>query len=293
MKTRDSSEPIEWEYLDTRSAQFIAFRSGAIVKFVCAAGNELPPPGARLDTRIGSQSGPSRRRAAFHLAQAECAWRYMAVLTWRVLPDPPRVKAALRKFARAFRARWGHGLDAWVLEIQARGCPHYHLFFAAGTAFASACDNSPRGTRDDGAEIVRGAPDKWIVGAWLAAIGPLAPDDDGASFRFNRRGILEPLRFPDAAGRYAAKEAGKRAQKVLPDRYAGGLGRWWWLAPHLRPQPRGTGPLDLTWWPWDTPLSHVWETESIAEAIQGYTRADVTFDCAIGAARYTLPDATI
>lgn len=81
---------------------------------------------------------------------------------------------------------------------------------------------------------------------------------------FQKGGIVEFFDGPEGAGRYFAKECSKREQKVLPERYAAGLGRWWWLAPRWQPQCRASHQISLAHWPYEQPVKHIWNSEQIA-----------------------------
>jgi len=215
---------LEWEHVKDRGkARVFVYRRGSVCKFESMY-EDGQQPGAKRD-KVQDQSRASRHRAAFCLGNAECDWLAMVLLTWRVIPPRVMVKKALRRLTERWHSRWGEGLDAWILEMQQRGAPHYHLFVSTNSNFGLACANAPKEqlTRENGktATVVRGGPDFWLRDAWLDCIGA----DDVESRRFNARGIIELMHSPDAAGRYAAKEAAKREQKLLPEIYQEGLGR--------------------------------------------------------------------
>lgn len=191
----------------------------------------------------------------------------MILLTWPTKPSAAQVKAALKKLRRLWRERWGESMDAWLMEMHKSGVPHFHLFVAQDSAFGSACESSPtrevvrRGRKTI---IVGGSVERWLVGAWLESIDEIG---NVAALAFNRGGIIERVRSHDAAGRYVAKESCKREQKVLPDCYSSGLGRWWWLNPLFKPRVREVGDLDETHWPHAGPMKHVWQAEAIKAAL--------------------------
>jgi hypothetical protein len=108
--------------------------------------------------------------------------------------------------------------------------------------------------------VVRGGFDDWLVNAWIAATGNCSE----AFSRFQRGGIVEVLRSPDAAARYIAKEAGKREQKELPEGVEGGK-RWWWLSKRGKPVPEARG--RLIDWPLAVPLSRVFDKAQLASSI--------------------------
>lgn len=243
------------------SASVALYRRGAHIGFVPRDDPnrpEIPPRG-----EIQNQSTASRKRAAFALGNAECDWTATSLLTYRHMPPRDKVKRDIDCLRRRWRDRWGEPPDAWVMEIQRRGAPHFHLFHAKQSNFGTACSVAcPREvTRSDGktATILRGGVDHWLVDAWCDITGA----DDTARW-FHRQGIIEVMRSPDAAGRYVASEVGKQHQKKLPARYKEGLGRWWWLAPRWRPRARFAGTIDLTHYPFDFPLSLIWDASDIA-----------------------------
>ena len=71
--------------------------------------------------------------------------------------------------------------------------------------------------------------------------------------------------MPDAAGRYVSAEASKPHQKRLPEWYEGGAGRWWWLNPKWAPKLKGTAKVWLDDFPFDTPVKHIFDAESVME----------------------------
>jgi len=223
-----------------------------------------PSPDAPERGDIRDQSSKSRHRAAFAFGNAECSWACMILLTWHYAPSAPDVKGAIKKLRRLWRERWGESMDAWLMEMHASGVPHFHVFAAAESAFGAACMSSERRTvrrKKHTVELIGGAPERWLIGAWLACTGQLG---DAAALSFNRGGIIEVLRSADAAGRYVAKECSKREQKVLPDIYAEGLGRWWWLNSRWAPIVRETYQVSLAKWPFENPMSHVWKADDVA-----------------------------
>jgi hypothetical protein len=204
---------------------------------------------------IHDLSKRARIRCAWALANAPEDWGAMATLTFRTQPQEP--KQALRRFVRSFRMNFGkHVQWAWVMEWQTRGVVHFHLFFSA--PFVDSFDHRQERVIRHGAEtlILRGFLDDWIVRKWIACV-----DDDHEDFiAFQKGGILEKLRTPDAASRYVAKEAGKRAQKQLPDGVSA-AGRWWWISPAGKPQPIGF--MMLKKWPFDKCYKLVFDLSEI------------------------------
>lgn len=125
--------------------------------------------------------------------------------------------------------QWG-----WLMEFTKNEIVHFHIFLEA-PALAAAGWIHPRwiervSRRGKPTDIVRGPFDVAARSAWLESI----PKRTAAAEAFNRGGIVELFRSPDAAARYVAKEAAKRHQKELPE----GLdpqGRWWWLSEPGKP----------------------------------------------------------
>lgn len=120
------------------------------------------------------------------------------------------------------------------MEFQGRGVIHYHVFIERqclaerGWLDSSHMVSSTRQRRLT--TIIRGPLDTRLYLAWVAAVGDRSPE----FLAFQRGGIVELLRTPDAAARYIAKEAGKRAQKRLPEGVKA-CGRWWYLSPAGKP----------------------------------------------------------
>jgi len=245
----------------------VRYRRGAIVQHRtwCRMNN---PGGAEDQERaIKDMSAKARRRAAFALGNAECEWVGMTTLTWHVQhPDGAEVKKCLAKLSRALRKR-GDPLEAWGMEMQGRDTPHYHLFHSDRSAIGQAIrDGEKETTVEKGKDriVSRTHSARWLEHTWLEITGQL--DDVDARY-FTRRGLCEPMRHGDAAGRYLSKvdrEIGKRCQKLLPEWYTeNGLGRWWYLRSDLRPVARSAGWVSLDDWPWKDPYVHVWDAESL------------------------------
>jgi hypothetical protein len=187
----------------------------------------------------------------------------MVTLTFETQPANP--KDAFDKFTRAFRECFGKDRQwGWIMEYQARGVVHYHIFL--GSDFADCCTtHGPSGMEfvvRNGREtsLVRGHFDDWVVNQWIAATG----NNSDAFARFQRGGIIELFRTPDAAARYVAKEAGKREQKALPEGCEGGR-RWWWLSKAGKAIPEFSG--QVVDWPLAVPLSRVFDKSQLAANI--------------------------
>jgi hypothetical protein len=213
---------------------------------------------------IRDQSSRSRYRAAHVLGNAECDWLAMSLLTWRFPPTGDEVHEAKAKLQRKWRRRWGEQMDAWVMEMHARGVPHFHLFHARDSNFgraclAARCEVVTR--KGNESALIRGGPDYWLRSAWMECIGC----DDEPTRRFMGGGIIEMMRCPDGAGRYMSKEAGKKEQKQLPPEYSEGLGRWWWVNPRWKPIARRRVLVDVgpDKWPFPFPFSMVWQKSDL------------------------------
>lgn len=201
----------------------------------------------------------------------------MATLTFRVQPSEP--KAALKKFGRSFKEEIGPSDKiqwAWIMEWQLRGVVHFHLFFEKDLLDSLGFLSDTEVVMRRGVEttLIRGPFDEWLQQTWTKAVG----DRDSAFRSFQAGGIIELLRTPDAAGRYVAKEAGKRQQKKLPDGVAC-AGRWWWISPAGRPKPIGVVMLEK--WPYPKAYKHVFDvadlqTRRFREVPLTLTRADRT-----------------
>jgi len=260
----------EFEHVRGDLVRIVRFKNGARCFFETKHGRPLITPERDDDERtIGDQSSTSRRRAAFAFGNAECDWLAMTLLTWEHAPAAADVKPAIDKLRRAWRQRWLEPMDGWVMEMQQRGVPHFHVMHAAQSKFGAVCSGMPRRRvrrRGRLTDLVGGSVENWIVQTWMAITG----QSSDAAQSFNRGGIIEFFRTPDAAGRYLAKEAcaEKRTQKILPAAYSAGLGRWWWLHRRWHPQPRSVHVGDMTLWPWQVPVTHVWDVAKLADLIR-------------------------
>ena len=194
------------------------------------------PPGARRG-KVGSMSKASRIRAAWTLANAPVEWRAMITLTFPAAT--PDYKKHFNRWKR--RMRWfldRPGGWAWLMEFQQRGVLHFHVFLSS-SLFLGGPWLLPRFIQrvrrhGEPTDLVRGPFEHRCVHSWLDGLPGSSPDAE----RFNWGGIIELFRTPDAAARYAGKEAGKRAQKELPEGEAG-FGRWWWASPECKPPVTG------------------------------------------------------
>jgi hypothetical protein len=182
----------------------------------------------------------------------------MCVLTFESQPSSP--KSALKQFVRAFtRASGGKEQWAWIMEWQQRGVIHFHLFFSQSFISRVGYWTERKERHGKTTEIIRGPLDEWIQAEWIKATGC-----NSAKFRrFQAGGIVELLRSPDAAGRYVAKEAGKRTQKRLPPGVTA-AGRWWWISPAGKPI--ATREITMERWPFEKAYHHVFDVAELQRA---------------------------
>jgi hypothetical protein len=179
------------------------------------------------------------------MGNAETNWVAMLTLTYRVSPQPADLVRHRRAFLARLERRFPACHWAWILEFQRRGAPHYHLFFGDGGPLGVAIEESPLVT------VMRhGTPTQVLCGDLARSLADwwieIVSDTDPRFRAFQGGGILERMRSPDAAGRYAAKEAGKRVQKSLPPGWPGGF-RWWGMCRAIKPRARGYGRLQTNW----------------------------------------------
>lgn len=205
-------------------AKLTLFKVGAI----CRRKIHTKPGGGKRGV-VGRQMSPqSRRRAAFAFGNANIDWKWMATLTWHIArPDGGGVCAKVRRSMTEWLRR-REILHGWILEFCKSGSPHFHFFFSDLPPFKT------RTVTRHGKPVEVCADDgfaKDFVDHWLKVSGV---EDN----KFQRGGIIERLRSPDAAGRYVAKECSKRAQKEAPEGFDW-RGRWWGLPHEWSPVPEG------------------------------------------------------
>lgn len=227
---------------------------------------------AETDYTIYDQSLKSRLRAAFEFGQATCRWGFMLTLTWPLGEKPVAkdLKTLLRKFERRVNRRYLCGLDGWLMEFTKKGCPHFHIFIALESEWGKELEKMEteifrkkvRGKWVE-REVVRGSADNWAVQNWTDVL----KDKSEKTMAFQRGGIIEKMRSHDAAGRYAAKEAAKRMQKILPDHYAQGVGRWWYLAKQWKKRRVETGRIEIDAYPMETPCAQIWSADTLGDCM--------------------------
>jgi len=265
--TRQTGTLPEFEHVLGDRASIVVYKNGARVLFATKHGRRIDQEPRTAPRVVKDQSNNSRSRAAFAFGNAECDWLAMTTLTWHNVPSPEHVKSTLEKFRRAWRVRWLEPMDGWIMEMQERGVPHFHLFHALQSRVGGIIAGMPTRIfkrKGKKTEIVGGSFENWIVQTWLTCTGE---SDDLRAIAFNRGGICEIFRTPDAAGRYISKESYKRGQKELPPHYAEGLGRWWWLAKRWAMLPRSVHDARMVNWPWKVPLARVWNAADLAAVL--------------------------
>ena len=204
------------------------------VRFLFPSKGDTTPP-QDCDRASTEQSAKSRRNCAFVLGNAETSWKAMILLSYPKNPTSYTEVADHRtRFIKSLRAEWGVFDYAWFLEFTRRGVAHYHVFIGDGGALGSAIAASKGETvMRHGSEtrLIRGDVDDSVVHHWRR----ITSDGSQAWENFQTGGIVEKLRSADAAGRYAAKEAGKRIQKKAP----WPVNSWWYISNSVRPVSRG------------------------------------------------------
>lgn len=157
--------------------------------------------GGGVRAAISGLSPRSRRRMLL-TARAMPDPSHMITLTYpaRFPGDGVKVKRDLAVF-RKWLVRMGVYFGAWMLEFQARGAPHFHLYFIAPSSLPS----------DFSAVLSR---------RWFEIVGSGDEKHLRAGTRFER------LRCAGAAARYMAKYSAKAEQKLVPEGYER-VGRFW------------------------------------------------------------------
>jgi hypothetical protein len=246
---------------ECQSVEIEHFKTGVIAHY---PSKQLhPPSGGCPDRESTSQSAKSRLNCAFKLGNAETDWLAMLTLTYRVNPTSyEETKAHREAFLRRLRRKFPSPDLAWFLEFTLKGTAHYHLFLGSGGALGSALAAAPRERvkrAENSVELIRGDPERFFVGWWR----DLTSDGSDEWERFQNGGILESVRYPDAAGRYAAKEAGKRVQKEAP----WPVKSWWYLSRNCRPKLRKKSTISLAELErlgFQTVVSRIWEGDKLS-----------------------------
>jgi len=223
---------VYWAFDPATTVEVERFKNTAVIHWP----SKTPPAESEgcPDRESREQSTKSRMNCAFNLGNAETEWLAMVTLTYRKNPESYEVTKMHRtKFLDRLRKAYPGSHVAWFLEFTEKGVAHYHLFLGSGGELGRVLADSPiekRTRRETPVEVVRGAVDEEIVGWWR----DLTSDQSDEWEAFQTGGIIDKCRHPDAAGRYAAKEAAKRAQKRAP----WPVKQWWGMSRNCRPKPR-------------------------------------------------------
>ena len=161
----------------------------------------------------------------------------MTLLSWpgcmHTQLDYQKVSSARKKFLDRLRIEFPDIGYGWFLEFGAKTkSPHYHLFL-------TEIDNATwvkRVRKGGDVEILETPRLKWFVDTWMDCAGITNPRARNLNYGyihkgFYQGGMTERLRCPEAAGRYAAKEASKAVQKHAPWT----VKQWWQLSRNLSP----------------------------------------------------------
>lgn len=206
------------------------YRNGDRLKWPQMRETDGPGDGPRERESL-EQSVKSRLQSAFQLGNAETDWMAMATLTYRVAPSSyDEVREHWTRFKDRLRKQFPGAEWGWILEFQGRGAAHFHVFFGSGGELGNAIKSESwvkRKRKGKETQICSGPLADWIAETWIQIVG----DIDERFLKFQRGGILELMRSPDAAGRYAAKEASKRVQKKAP----WPVKQWWGMSNSVRP----------------------------------------------------------
>lgn len=182
------------------------------------------------------QSKKSRLRAAWTLSASPVSWAHMVTLTYRpphFPSDYEGVSDHRKRFTKRLLKSFPDSDVAWILEFTRRKVPHFHLFIAGEVSRRLSQEpvTVRNGQRFDGITRDRitcsGPTADRIVQWWTNQAG-----DGSEEFqRFQSGGIVEVITNPEGAGKYVAKEAGKRDQKHGPFL----VWKWWGISDRARP----------------------------------------------------------
>jgi hypothetical protein len=189
------------------------------VRIVRKTLNIRPRVGGALRGQIDAFSDSSRRRLRHTAGNAFPALTSQFMLSYHLdWPDGRDVKRHLNRFLTWLRQRLPGVGYIWILEFQARGAPHIHLFLTAAHSQAL------------GAEL--GA--KWNR---IAAPG----DQAHLAFHQHQKNFMP---WNMGSGQYLTKYLDKEAQKRVPDGF-GWSGRFWGSSRNLVPLPVVYSPDDF------------------------------------------------
>lgn len=187
--------------------------------------------------RSNEQSKKSRLRAAWTLSNALCEWEFMTTLTYPKtnIPETYEETAKHRNaFLRRAKKVWPNLAVGWILEFTKKKAAHYHVFWGleAAQAMRAMPTQTLTGRKFCGTVrdrvVVRGEVDERIQLWWRNQAG----DGSEAFAKFQAGGITEKILDPKGAGKYVAKEAGKRDQKIAPFL----VGQWYDVSRNVRPK---------------------------------------------------------
>lgn len=153
----------------------------------------------------------SLRNMAFVAHNTPVQFDVMVTLTYpnEYPSDGKEVKRHLKWFIVWMGRSGGVASYFWFMEFQRRGAPHFHIFTSGGELLKMKTAVSEH---------------------WYKIV------DSGDTKHLKAGTRVEKLRRADAAGRYAAKYAGKPHQKKVPQGYQD-VGRWWGHSRDVKPIP--------------------------------------------------------
>jgi len=224
-----------------RNPSISYYKRGVIVNTpIVAAGRSNTTEAKR--GAISGLSDKARNRLIFLAANAPGEWRYMITLTYPA--DPTKPALGLPAFLQMLRRSDGDAY-LWVREYTEAKRLHYHVSLSdCGLSHTLASEGvkeyRSRGTVCDGRTASR-IQEHWIH--TLRKSGEFSAEQMTRCSAFNRGGIIEPFRSPEAAARYLAKEFSKREQKIPPPGLEGG--RWWGASTSLKPRAFVTTRMDV------------------------------------------------
>lgn len=213
------------------------------------------PTNVPRGTIRGGMSKKARLRAAFRAMQAPHPWEVMVTLTFEGEAENPH-EARERWWRRMARFLPKDVQWFWLMEWTQRGNEHFHVFLGNLPAWMFS-KPEVRIRHGKPTTLLRGAIDWHAKSSWHYATRNYSP----AAVAFNSGGIVERLRSPDAAARYVAKEACKRAQKQAPDGRA--CGRTWG-ASYV---PESWARVALPAWVVLPPYSQVWDAQALLDRV--------------------------
>ena len=182
-------------------------------------------------------STKARLRAAWGISNASVVFSHMLTLTYPESRIPKSYAEASKHRKALFRRiqkTWPDTALAWIIEFTKKKAPHFHVFI--GGELTAILDAEPltvhQGKKFNGITrdrtVTSGKATERIVKWWANQAG-----DGSEAFRaFQAGGILEVIQDRDASGKYVAKEAGKREQKIAP----WPVSKWWGMTDNCRPR---------------------------------------------------------